>query len=248
MHLQYKTKGFVYKKKDRGEADRIFTIFTYDFGKIDVFAKSIRKIDSKLKSGIEIFSLSALEFVEGKRKTLTDAVVINKFKDIIGNPEKLIIAKKIVKILDAFIHGQEHDKEIYNLITDTFEKLNHCAPGPKPLTLAFLYFIWNFFAVLGYAPELLTCTHCHNNLNENELFFSNKEGGVICKNCLPREALVKWGVKKVDSDAIKTLRIILKKDWETLVKLKISGNNLKTLKDISKNYYLYLLSSHTFTK
>ena len=75
MALQYKTKGFIYKKRNRGETDRIFTIFTYDFGKIDVWGRAIRKIDSKLKSGIDIFYLSYIEFVQGKKKTLLNTLI-----------------------------------------------------------------------------------------------------------------------------------------------------------------------------
>ena len=64
------------------------------------------------------------EFVQGKKKTLTDAFLINKFREISKTPEKFLIAKKIAKLLDDFVKGQEHDYEIFNLITKTFEKIN----------------------------------------------------------------------------------------------------------------------------
>lgn len=240
MSIEYKTKGLVYSKKDRGEADRIFTIFTYDFGKLDIHARGIRKINSKLKSGIDIFYLSEIEFVQGKKKTLIDAVLINKFSEIIKTPEKFKTAKKISKILQTFIHGQEHDHEIYNLIVDTFEKLSACSLQTNHYQLVFIYFLWNFFSVLGYAPQLSNCAHCHNKLDEKELYFSNKDGGTVCRNC-------KNDIT-VNSDIIKILRIILKKDFDTFIKLKINLNTQKELAGISKNYYLYLLSTHSFKK
>ncbi|MBU4204806.1 recombination protein O N-terminal domain-containing protein [Patescibacteria group bacterium] len=73
MALHYRTIGFVLKKNDIGEADRIFTVFTLDFGKVKISGKAIRKIASKLKGGIDVISLSEIEFIQGKAyKTLTD--------------------------------------------------------------------------------------------------------------------------------------------------------------------------------
>ena len=81
MTLRYKTEGFVFKKEDNLDSNRIFSIFTKDFGKVEVLGRGIRKINSKLKGGIGLFSLSDIEFVQGKiRKTLTDAVFLEKFK------------------------------------------------------------------------------------------------------------------------------------------------------------------------
>jgi DNA repair protein RecO (recombination protein O) len=245
MVSQYKTQVFVYKKKDRGEADRTFTCFSEDFGKIDIYAKAIRKINSKLKSGIDIFYLSDIEFVQGKKKTLIEAILINKFPEIIKTPEKFIIAKKIAKLLDNFIKGEQHDYEIFNLLKETFEKLNNLLNyKPEKLQLIYLSFVWNFFAVLGYTPQLSNCAHCHNKLDEKKIYFSNKDGGTICQNC----AKINKESKIVASEIIKILRIIIKNDWNMLLKLRIDIITQKELNNISKNYYLYLLASHSFKK
>ena len=50
MAVHYRTNAIVFKKEDQSEADRIFTVFTHDFGKLDIRAKAIRKINSKLKN------------------------------------------------------------------------------------------------------------------------------------------------------------------------------------------------------
>src|SRR3990167_7638334 len=107
MTTSYRTAGFVFKKDDRFESDRNFSVFTKDFGRVEVLGKSIRKIASKLRGGIEIFSLSEIEFVQGKnRKTLTDAVLDKKFNNIY-TPVKLDISYKISGLVDNFIKGEE---------------------------------------------------------------------------------------------------------------------------------------------
>ena len=82
MTTRYKTRAFVFKKNDVNESDRVFSVFTDDFGRLDIFAKAIRKNVSKLRSGIDIFFFSEIEFIQGKnRKTLTDAVLKDKFNN-----------------------------------------------------------------------------------------------------------------------------------------------------------------------
>ena len=117
MAIYYKTQGIIFKKKDISEADRVFSVFTYEFGRLEIVARAIRKITSKLRSGIEIFSLSEIEFIQGKnRKTLTDTIAIEKFSNIIQNPNKLKISYQIGEVLDSFIRGQEKDEDIFILL------------------------------------------------------------------------------------------------------------------------------------
>ncbi len=241
MTTYYRTKGFVFKKEDRSEADKIFSIFTEDFGKLEIRARAIRKITSKLRGGIDRVCLSEVEFIQGKNhKTLTDAVVVERFNGMAQSVEKLIISNKIADVLDNFIKGQQRDEGIFNLLNDVFQKLNDCAPHPKPYTLIYNYFFWNFFSELGYMPEIHKCAKCHEKLNPYSLYFSNMTGGVICKKCFGADNKA----QKINSDIVKILRLILKKDWQILNRLRVEPLSQNLLKQISDNYYLYMLSGH----
>jgi len=239
----YKTQAFVFKKNDTNESDRNFSVFTDNFGRLEVFAKAIRKDVSKLRSGIDLFFLSDIEFIQGKnRKTLTDAVKIEKFENIITSPEKFFIAQRIAEIVENFIKGQEKDHAIFNLIQEVFTKLNNYQnPRGAPATnypLLHYYFLWNTIAILGYCPEIEKCNVCHSKINPYNNYFSCKLGGVICKKCFNEDKLA----FKINSDVIKMLRLILKQDWQILSKLKIGPASQKLFQEISQNYYNYLLS------
>jgi DNA repair protein RecO (recombination protein O) len=243
MALKYKTRAFIFKKNNINESDRIFSVFTYDFGRLDIFAKAIRKATSKLKSGIDIFFMSNIEFVQGKnKKTLTDSVVIEKFDNVAHDLEKFKIANKIGEILDNFIKGEEKDEDIFNLINDTFTKLNNSKFKIQNSKLLYYYFLWNALSLLGYCPEVQKCNICQQKINPYNIYFSNKLGGIICKKCLGHDS----SSQKINSDIVKILRLILKKEWQVLFKLKIEVSSQKLLRDISDNYYLYILSSHSF--
>ncbi len=247
MSLKYRTKGFVFKKEERGESDQTFAVFTKDFGRLELKAKAIRKITSKLRADIDIFYFSEIEFIQGKNnKTLTDAVKINKFDEIIKDYEKLKVTNQITYILDNFIKGQEKDEATFNLLEEILNKLSAgeqkgpygesaCGRQIKNYQLAFQYFFWNFVSLQGYHLEVQNCACCQNKLNPYDVYFSAREGGIICKNCLAPSAK-----QRINSDVVKALRLILKKDWQTISKLKIEQHSQKLLEDILQN------AVHTF--
>jgi len=147
MAVYYRTKGYVLKKTGLREADQLFTIYTKDYGKIDVLGRGIRKITSKLRSGIDLFCFCEIEFVQGKMyKTLTDAKMINKSKD------DFEAKMKMAEVMDRLIKEPEKDEKIWQLLNDD---------------LKYKYFLWNLLSILGY--EI-----CLDNLDEVETCFLEK--------------------------------------------------------------------------
>ncbi len=144
MFVHYRTKGFILAKIDRGEADQLFTIYTKDFGKLEILGKAIRKISSKLRSGAELFYLSEIEFIQGKiYKTLTDVVLTDSFKGLRGGLGRLSLAFRTSEVLDGLVKGQEPDEKIWQLLNATFEKLSDCSLSAVHYSLAYYYFLWN---------------------------------------------------------------------------------------------------------
>jgi DNA repair protein RecO (recombination protein O) len=239
MFTHYRTKGIIIKKVDRNEADQLFTVYTEDFGKIDVLGRGIRKTASKLRSGIETIYFSEIEFIQGKNyKTLTDAILIDNFWNLRKDLERLALALKISENLDNLIHNQETDLKIWNLVTRTFQELNNPNFKFSIYNLQYYYFFWNLLSVLGYRPELYNCPVCRQKLKPEKIYFNQEEGGVICRNCFLKK---KESGVEVELNAIKVLRIILDKKKEIIYKLKIEDNSLNSLRDLSQKYLSFLL-------
>lgn len=233
MFVHYRTQGLILKKEDQGEADQLFTVYTKDFGKLTILGKAIRKISSKLRSGIELFYLSEIEFIQGKtHKTLTDAILIESFSNLRKNLIKLTVASKISKVLDYLVRSPEPDEKIWSLLKEVFYKLDTLEVGPYRLELIYYYFLWNLLSILGYQPELYHCPLCQKKISSGKIFFSPKEGGIICQKC---SQLVKLN-QEVSPEVIKILRIIFQKDWKILLRLKVKKVYLKSLAKIAKVY------------
>jgi DNA repair protein RecO (recombination protein O) len=231
MFIHYRTQGIVLKKEERGESDQLFTVFTKDFGKLEILGKGIRKITSKLRAGIEIFYLSEIEFVQGKnQKILTDAISIKKFEKIRKNLLKLKIAYKISEVLSNLIKGEERDEKIWLLLKDTFSKLEKYHLKNERLKLIYYYFFWNLISFLGYRPQLYFCFLCERRLRPQKIYFS--KGGILCENCFRKN---KEGIL-ITPETVKILREILKQNWQILKRLKIEKKHLRELQKISKFY------------
>lgn len=233
MFIHYRTQGLILRKIDRGEANQFFTVYTKDYGKVEILGKAIRKIKSKLRSGADIFYLSDIEFIRGKiHKTLTDAILIEKFPQIQKDLGKLIIAGKIAASLDVLAGAEEKEEMIWSLLLKTFRILNSHQSSVKNFQLIYHYFFWKLLVVLGYKPELYNCLICQKKLIPSLLFFNPREGGVICNNCFQKSKIG----EKISPDTTKILRFILVKDWKTISRLKVSDHDLKLLKGISDLY------------
>jgi len=238
MFLRYRTLGFVFKKENQGEANQIFKIFTKDFGKIEVLGRGIRKISSKLRSQIDIFYLSEIEFVQGRiSKRLTDALLIEKFKNLRKSFKKLSIAYQICAVLDRLIKGEEREERIWNLILKTFHNLDDPNLHLTPLDLHYYYFFWNLISILGHQPELYFCCICQKRVKPEKIYFSEKEGGLVCPLCFRR---IKEG-KEISANLVKILRILSEKNPEFLKRLRIKKEQFEELREIS-NLYLSFLS------
>ncbi len=219
MTQKHKTEGFVFKKSESGESDIIFSVFTKDFGKIDVKGKAIRKINSKLKLGLDLSYFSEIEFVQGKsQKILTDATAIKTPKIFLKTPKKTEIIFQICSLLDGFIKGQEEDKKTFELISEVFDRLYDFSLKEEKYQTIYQYFFWNFISLQGYCLQVKQCAGCHEKLDPDNVYFSTKEGGTICQNCFLNDKKA----KKVDANVIKIIRIMLSRDWDTLFRLKSS--------------------------
>lgn len=155
MALYYRTQGLILKKSDKGEADQIFSIYTNDFGKLHVLGKGIRKNASKLRGGADIFSLSDIEFIQGKtQKTMIEAVFINHYPNIRSNMARFKIAHQIADVLEGMILKEEKDEKVWQLTNEVFDKLNDWQIKNSKFEILCHYFFWNLAAILGYQPEL----------------------------------------------------------------------------------------------
>ena len=76
----YQVEAVIIKKTKLGEADIILTLYTSRMGKIQGFAKSLRKPKSKMAGHLELLTHSQVSLARGRNlDTVTGSQTINGF-------------------------------------------------------------------------------------------------------------------------------------------------------------------------
>src|SRR3989344_7960232 len=99
----FKTEGFIIKRRNFGEADRILTIFSKHYGKIQAKAPGARKITSKRSPHIELLNLSVFTLYKSSRSTMsivTEASTLKTFSSIKRNLKKIGFSFYICELIN----------------------------------------------------------------------------------------------------------------------------------------------------
>ncbi|HUT96418.1 MAG TPA: DNA repair protein RecO [Candidatus Paceibacterota bacterium] len=150
-----KTEAIILKSADSNEVDRILTIYSEKLGKINISAKGVKRLESKLRYSIEAITYVQMILVEGKNfLILKDAVLIDQFLNIKKDLEKIKIAQKLMDLIDEAIVGEERDENIWKLVLQIFKELNVGRTTSHITTSNIIIeFEKKLIKLLGYDPE-----------------------------------------------------------------------------------------------
>ncbi len=150
------TKGIILARTNYGEADRIITVLTPDQGKLRLIAKGVRKPKSKLAGGIELFSVSDITFMPGRKEigTLVSARLHTHYGDIVKDIDRTMLGYELIKQLNKTTED-EPEQAYFNLLENAFIALNteHIHRG-----LIELWFVAQLLKLGGHMPNLQTDT------------------------------------------------------------------------------------------
>ncbi len=148
------TRGIVLKRVNYGEADRIVTFLTPEQGKLSLMVKGARRMKSKLAGGIELFSVSDITYIEGKRDlgTLLSSRLDVHYGRIIKNIERVQLGYELIQLLDRAT--EDHPEEGYfHLLNQALAALNS---AEIDLELIRAWFQAQLLKLAGHTPNLRT--------------------------------------------------------------------------------------------
>jgi len=175
----YSSEAIVLKNYAYGEADSIVTYFTKDFGLINLFAKSPRKIKSKFGSSLEPLTYSRISFIgrEDRLQKIIQSDIIESFQIIRENYKLFFKISEVLGLFIKFLPKREPNIELFNLFMDTLfyikKKNNHNSHV--------IFLKLKLLSLLGYLPDFKNCGLCRDSL-KGDIYYS--QGFVICKKCL----------------------------------------------------------------
>ena len=114
---KYTTSCIVIESFAQGENDRVYKLFTREFGLIMVHAKSIRKLGSKLRAHIMPRSVALVTLVQGK-----------EVWRLVGAEEKKRnseIIHEVTALISRFIRGEGEHKVLYDRVVSFLDEAKH---------------------------------------------------------------------------------------------------------------------------
>jgi DNA repair protein RecO (recombination protein O) len=225
----YRTEGIVLRRVELGEADRILTLYTPQWGKLRAIAKGVRRPASKLRGHLELFTRSKLLMARGRNlDVITGAETTEAFHGLrVEHPDTLDLvntAYYLAELLDRFTEDGVENRAVWDLLVAALRALSD---GINPAIVARHYEL-RLLGYLGYQPNLDTCAGCDEPLQPLENRYSPALGGILCPECRGEDP----AAEPISVNALKLLRLLAREDARTAARLRMPPALIGEVEDI----------------
>ncbi|NUQ71017.1 MAG: DNA repair protein RecO [Chthonomonadales bacterium] len=186
----YAALAIVLRRRDIGENDRIVTLLTSEYGKIEAAARGSRKAGARAAGASEPFTELNLRIAHGRRlDVVIQWHVINAHGHLRSNLSQLARASYICEVAELFTIDHDPCPAVYDLVSGSLSALEsgfieHDGAGLDCVVRAFEV---QLVEIQGYAISTRACSHCGRAISLDHLDarspFSPMLGGVLCSAC-----------------------------------------------------------------
>jgi DNA repair protein RecO (recombination protein O) len=231
----FRAEAVVLRHADWGEADRILTLYTREYGKVRAVAKGARKMRSRKAGHLEPFTRITVQLA--RARDLPIITQVETLEAYLSLREDLLLmgyASYVMELLDRLTYDEEGgNPTIFHLLTETLARL----AGEVPPWLALRYYEMRLLDSLGYRPQLLVCSNCRRDILPEDQYFSASAGGVICPRCgagLP-------GLWQISMGSLKFLRHFQRSSFKDAARANPTKAEQKEIETLMQAYFTYLL-------
>jgi DNA repair protein RecO (recombination protein O) len=230
----YKTPAIVLRQRRLGDADKILTLYSASFGKLDAVAKGVRKARSRLAGHVEPLTHATVLLARGKSLDIvTQVETIESFQPVRDDLERLSRALYVCELLDKFIEPRAENFGLYRLLLDTLRRLATRADIDTPVR----YYEMALLDALGYRPEVEECVVCRTRLAAEVNYWSAAGGGAVCPGCRREEA----AVRPMSVNAVKLLRLMQHATFGDVARVHVDPELSDELERAMREYVRWVL-------
>ncbi len=174
----FSSQAFVIHSIPFKEADRIYTLFSREFGKISARGRGVRKTTSKLGPHLLPLLPCTIEVVAGKEwYTITGAQAhenkLPEFGEIFFD-----FYQYCTPLLLKALPSEQENSELFDSLSLFF---SHMSKKKCDILLLKSLFLMRFLEHTGHTIELDVCLRCEQKKTEYQIDI--EAGGFICKAC-----------------------------------------------------------------
>jgi len=192
MSRTYKATGINLKSMPLGEADRLVTILTREYGLIRAVAPGARKQKSKLGGRIGLFVVNQLLLAKGRSlDKVTQAETLESYPGLSKDLGKLAASQYLAELVLYHALSDQSQEELFELLNEHLRRLEHLPniignQSQISSVLAQLsHGIFHLLALAGIAPQIQICCVTQQSLNPDftdpnwRVGFSLDAGGTV---------------------------------------------------------------------
>jgi DNA repair protein RecO (recombination protein O) len=230
----YKTEAIVLRGRRLGEADRILTLYTPGFGKIDAKAKGVRKTTSRMSGHLQPLTRCMLQLAQGHASdVVTGCETLESFQGIRDDLERLSRALYACELVDRMLPDRLPGYVTYRLLLDTLRRLEKDENADSVLR----FFEMRLMDQSGFRPQLEVCVACSAALSPEQQFFAPQAGGVVCRACVPGLA----GPRVLSLNGLKVLRLLQRGPYKDIARLKMAPELSEEVERHLRSYIVTVL-------
>ena len=239
----FKTEGIVLRQTSSGEADRMLTVYTRDFGTLRLVARGLRRPNSRLAGHLEPLVHASLQLARGRGPDIvTGADTLHGHTALRNSLEGIARGLVCAELVEAFAPEEQANPELFHLLLHAITMLNE---GEEDRLL--WHFAFHVLRLTGYMPELQQCVVCGAQVQPDQHLFTPGLGGVVCLRCArggdpggPHER-AGTPLLPLSVNALKVLRFFRDHPYEDVRGLRIDGALMREMERVEGGYIRYLL-------
>lgn len=227
----YRTHGVILKRRASGDADRILTVFTPSYGKIELIGKGIRKPTSRKAGHLESFNHASLLIAQARTwDIITEAETVESYTHLRQNLDTIGQAAYVGELVDSFTEVNDDNQPLWDILLVTLRQLDEAAKKPESLDMKVLlrWFELHLLGITGFQPQLFSCLGSGEPLIEETNYLSIPEGGLYS----PQSAAHLENLEPVEPNILKVLRHLQRNPWSALSTLRVSSPVMHRVENI----------------
>ncbi len=173
---------------DFSESSLVVTLFTREFGKIEVLAKGAKRLKNPFDSALDLMTLCRIVFLRKASEALdllTEAKLLRRFRCPGRDLAPLYAGYYAVELLRDLTDQYDPLPELFDLADSTFQALR----AGEPVWRWVFRFELGALRLLGHLPSLEMCVGCGKSVEcLVRVAFDASQGGVLCEGCRARQA------------------------------------------------------------
>lgn len=179
MHHIYHTHGFVLSSKNKGEANKMLTVYTREMGLVRAMVQGVRLHKSKLRFALQDFSYAHIDFVRGKEVwRITTATNISTFPLARSSKESLILMTRISALIERLCDGEESNIKIFDDFIQSLYLLDNqdiSKDSREALEIHLVLRIMDSLGYIGESPLLKNYLGGDISLEKTELLLKERQ-------------------------------------------------------------------------